>query len=287
MNILQQSGIVSTINFSPFFETEDYIDLRNSLFKEAIDACHTAPLKHTDVFDESILTFENINQALIFLVTIFRIAAKREHQSDLNISLRASLCTGHYFIHQDQIYGEAVNMATKLSYSSRTNELLLCRIDPQLIEGFINSQEDITSFVRSDDGEQCICIALKDKDITLAEHQKQALQIEYQGQSKIYQPSRNQVISIGRAVDSDILIDSNSISRHQATIKINYNRIFIQDHSSNGTYIYMSDRELFLTNDSVELVGNVEISCGISMNSGGETDDVISLQTLDLTQPQI
>ncbi len=51
----------------------------------------------------------------------------------------------------------------------------------------------------------------------------------------MFESSRNQKILIGRSNESDIYIDSDDISRNHATISLNYNNIFIEDHSSNGT----------------------------------------------------
>ncbi len=281
MNIQQQNGIVSTISFSPFDETSKYTELRDRIFRKAIEKSHITPLNHIDIFDESILTFESLYQALDFLVSILRITTGREEQIDNSISIKSSLCMGDYFIHQDQIYGEAVNFATRLSYASRKNEMLLSRVDTALVDQYILSHPDVSYFIR-DDEDNSISIALNDEDITKAQDREMAFKVECNGQSKVFRSSRNIIIPIGRSGNSEIFIDSDQISRNHATIQLNYNTIYLEDHSSNGTYVYTDDREIYVSHEKIELSNSGHISCGISMYSNLKSSELISFELCEL-----
>jgi adenylate cyclase len=261
MDIQQQNGIISTITFTPYIEIEAYQNLRNYLFREAELLSNFSTIRRIDAFDESILVFETISQSLSYLLNVFRAATKLGETSGINFSLRSSLCEGDYFLQQDQIYGDAVNLATRLSCTSRENELLVCGIDRQLIEEFIQSQHDVRHFIRSHD-ENCISISLLDEELTSSENDNKELQIELSNKTSVFEACRNQKILIGRSRDADIIIDSDEISRNHATISLNYDNIFIEDHSSNGTYLYFGGREIFLTNDSMKVSGKGCISCG-------------------------
>jgi adenylate cyclase len=284
MNIQQQNGIVSTISFSPFDETSEYTELRKSIFREATERSQITPLNHIDNFDESIFTFESLNQALDFLISILRITSRKEEPCNGNtISIKSSLCMGDYFIHQDQIYGEAVNFATKLSYASRNNEMLLSRVDTAVIDQYILTHPDVSYFLR-DDEDNSISIALDDdEDITKAKACEMAFRIEFDGQVKLFRSSRNTLIQIGRSGTSDIFIDSNQISRNHATIQLNYNTIYLEDHSSNGTYVYSDDREIYLTHEKIELSNSGHISCGLSMYSSVKPSGLLSFQLCELS----
>jgi adenylate cyclase len=281
MNIQQQNGIVSTISFSPFDETSEYTELRNSIFREAIEISHITPINHIDIFDESILTFESLDQALDFLISILRITSRKDERSDNNISIKSSLCKGDYFIHQNQIYGEAVNFATRLSYASRKNEMLLSRVDTAMLDQYILTHPDVSYFIR-DDEENSISIAFDDKDITKIQEGETTFQVEFDDQIKVFRSSRNIIIQIGRSGTSDIFIDNDQISRNHATIQLNYNTIYLQDHSSNGTYVYMDDREIYLSHEKIELSNSGHISCGISMYSSSvQPSGLLSFQMND------
>jgi hypothetical protein len=275
MNIQQQNGIISTINFAPYLENEEYRNLRNDLFREALSLSDAPPRKHIDVFDESILVFATYTEALTFLINVFRAADKLTESSGINFNLRSSLCEGDYFMQQDQIYGEAVNLATRLSCTSRENELLVCGIDRNIIEEFIASQHDVKYFIRNHDT-NCISISLLDVDITASEHINKEFQIECNNKARVFESSRNKQILIGRSIDADIFIDSDEISRNHATISLNYDNIFIEDHSSNGTYLYFDGREVYLTNDSMKINSKGYISCGRKKSFKENTADIIS-----------
>lgn len=282
MNIQQQNGIVSTIHFIPYAETEEYQGLRKSLFDLAMKESKISPINHIDLFDETFMIFENYQHALSFLIQVFRAAVTLGQESHVKINLRSSVCEGSYFVHQDQIYGDAINLATRLSYTSRENELRVCNIDKQIIDDFINSQGDLACFIRDHD-ESCVSIALLDNDSTNARIRNQVLEVEYNFQSKTFEASRNRKLNIGRSNSADIYIVGEHISRSHATITLQYGKIFIEDHSANGTYIYIDDREIFLNNDSMPLDDTGFISCGLDRESNPKSSDVVAFHIQEVS----
>lgn len=282
MNIQRLNGLISTINFSPFHETEDCLQLRKIIFQEAVKISSIKPKNQLDIYDESILVFENQYQALNFLANVVRIATEMDRMSNCDITLRMSLCCGDYFIHQDQIYGDAVNLATQLSYSSRQNEVLVCGIDLDDINNFANSRSDIIYNIR-DEENKCVSISVIDEDSTLTKINESFLKVTIDDTNKVFKSSRNQKVQIGRTSDCEIEINNDFISRNHATITLNFDTIIIEDHSSNGSYIYFDDREIFLNNDSMSLPNKGHISCGTSMYSSTYSTDIISFQLSDDT----
>jgi len=275
MNIQKQTGFVSTLNLSPGHGSEDFIKLRQAILAKAEKISHFAPEIIIDEYDESILTFKNHFQALDFLVNTFRIAVNLSKNSKTKISLKSSLCTGEYFLHQNQIYGEAVNLATSLSCRSRANELLVCGLDLPVIDAFVDSHPDVGYCLRNPE-QNCVAIHLPDSDITSGRAVNNVLQLECNDLSKAFTSARNQRISIGRANDCDIAINSDEVSRHHATITLNYGSIFIEDHSVNGSYLYFDNREIFLTNESMKLVRDGYISLGRNRQSRQGRSNIIS-----------
>ncbi len=276
MNIQQQNGIVSTIYFTPFLESDEYRDIRTTLFDQAMHASNIAPLNRLDILDESILVFGSDYQALSFLYHIFHAMVKLEGEMNCNITLRSSLCQGDYFLHQDQIYGNAVNLATKLSASSRENEMLVCGFDPETIAEFTNNHDDIACHHR-DSEKNCVAISLLDQDSTNLEFDRRYFHFEINNQSYTFNLERNRRVSIGRSHISDIFIDSSLVSRNHATIILSDDSLAVEDHSSNGTYLYVDDQEILIAQDSAKLPGvQGNICCGFSRSDSNETADVIS-----------
>jgi hypothetical protein len=275
MNIQKQTGFVSTLNLSPGQCSDDFIKVRHAILAKAEKISHFAPEIIIDEYDESILTFRNHFQALDFLVNTFRIAVNLGKNSKTKISLKSSLCTGEYFLHQNQIYGEAVNLATSLSCRSRANELLVCGLDLPVIDAFVDSHPDLDYCLRNSE-QNCVAIHLPDSDITSGRAANNVLQLECNDLSKAFTSARNQRISIGRANDCDIAINSDEVSRHHATITLNYGSIFIEDHSANGSYLYFDNREIFLTNESMKLFRDGYISLGRNRQSRQGGSNIIS-----------
>ena len=284
MNIQQLDGIVSTIQFVSYTESEENQSLRRSIFAQAIQASKCSPRNQIDVFDETIMVFDSYNHALHFLTHVFRSAVQIATASNVNIKLRSSLCEGSYFLHQDQIYGDAVNLATMLSCTSRENELRVCNIDQQIINEFIDSQSDIACYVRDQD-EKCVSIALTDEDSTNSKIEEKVLRMEYDNQSMDFLECRNREIHIGRSDESEIYIVGDHISRSHATITIKYGDIVIADHSANGTFVYFDKREIYLHKESVRLAAKGSISCGVERNSNPKATNIISFEVQDLSRP--
>jgi hypothetical protein len=286
MNIQQQNGIVSTIQFIPYIENDEYQNLRKSIFEQAIQASATSPCIRIDAFDETIMVFENYHHALHFLVQMFRSTVKLATASNVKIKLRSSLCEGSYFLHHDQIYGDAVNLATQLSCTSRENELRVCNIDPQVISDFIDSQHDVACYFREQD-DNCVSISLTDADSTNSRINETIFRLGYSHQSKDFGACRNREIHIGRSDECEIYISGEHISRSHATLTIKYGDIAITDHSANGTYVYFDNREIYLHKDSLKLATTGSISCGRERVVNPKTADLISFEVQHLPQPRV
>jgi pSer/pThr/pTyr-binding forkhead associated (FHA) protein len=72
------------------------------------------------------------------------------------------------------------------------------------------------------------------------------------------------------------VINSDGVSRHHATITLNYGLISIEDHGANGSFLYSDKREVYLINESMKLVKNGYISFGRNSQFRKEGPNVIS-----------
>ncbi len=234
-----------------------------------------------DNFDESIVVFDNCYQALGFITQIFRKAIELQKNSHVDISIHSSLCSGQYFVHQDQIYGDAVNLATKLSLSSRLNEMLVCGLDQAVIELFLNENPDLFIFNRDDENGGRASIGMSDGDATRTQTIEKALLVDYGNKNLEFNVERCRKIEVGRSSESCIRIDYDHISRCHATIKLLYDEIYIEDHSSNGTYVYFDGREVFLSNDSMKVGKSGTISSGTKRDSSAGAKSLITYRMIE------
>ncbi len=260
MKVLRNYGFVSTISYLDFSGTEEEIESKNDIFERACKQSGITPLFRFDLYDEILLTFETVNAAAIFLTNLFRTSIS-DAANKKTLSIRAGLCAGDYFNDSEQIYGDTVNFATKLAYSSRKNEILVCGINQSEIKNCIPMESDISLYSRNNE-ENCYSISLIDEDLTNATMDNLTFRIEYNNSCQELQLARNKEITIGRSNKADIFIDDYRISRNHATITFNNDKIFLKDHSANGTYIYIDGVEKFITNDTFSLPEKGQIFCG-------------------------
>ena len=280
MKIQQQTGLVSTIIQAPFDDSERDRIRRDRVLDSAIASSASAPRFRADNFDETIVVFDDCRQALKFLTQVSRIAAETQNQSGERFSTHSSLCEGNYFVHAEQIYGDAVNYATHLSMISRENEVLACGIDEEALRGFLDCNPDLICNTRESVG-NCFSISILDRESTNGRYDELTLQLDYRDQVSEFDVQRTQIIDIGRSSECSIYIDSDHISRHHATIKLLYDQIHIEDHSSNGTYLYFDDREVFLSNDKMKIGKNGVICCGLDSRASRKRGSAIAYKLAD------
>ena len=258
MQIRTNQGIVTSLMIQPFSGTEDDFKKRELLFEKACRQSGCTPNQRMDIFDETLLTFDHLHQALDFTLGVI---SQVLHDVSCRLSVRSGLCWGEYFLHGEQIYGAATNLATQLSFQSRENEILSGGIEQERIESYAKKSGTIEYFTR-DNEKSMISICLCDEDSTLSLAGKSYLHIKASSCRKILSPQRNIRITIGRLESSDITIDSDHISRQHATLILKEDELFLEDHSSNGTYVYLDDKEVFLNRNSLSLGKQGIISCG-------------------------
>jgi predicted component of type VI protein secretion system len=69
---------------------------------------------------------------------------------------------------------------------------------------------------------------------------------------------------LGRHRDCDLIVRHNYVSRRHATIECKRGKFFMNDHSSNGSYVSDKKKQFsFLRRDMMQLRDNGSISLGI------------------------
>ncbi len=262
MKIQTDQAFVASVVLEPFSGTREDFERRNDLFLEASESSRTSPLKRIDIFDESLLIFDDLFKALDYLTRIAELSASGTLNGRPDLSAHCGLCWGEYFIHGDQIYGPATNLATQLSFQSRQNEILSGGLDCQLIQSYCDARSDLACWLR-DKVKNLACISLVDDDLTLTPQDRQVLTITTAGYRNYFPLQRNLRLTIGRSSGCDIILDYEHISRRHASIILKQDQLFLEDHSANGTYVYTDDAEIFLSHQEMHLGVSGEISCGV------------------------
>jgi len=157
MQIQSQHGIVSSIMMEPFSGTPESFGLRDRLLSSASTQTNIQPSQRIDVFDEVLLTFESMENALDFLTRVIDLATSAPLIPSQSVELRCGLCWGEYFMHSDQFYGPAVNLATQLSFQSRKNEILIGGMNCEVVKQYMDTRSHLEYFIR-DESEHLVLV---------------------------------------------------------------------------------------------------------------------------------
>lgn len=192
---------------------------------------------------------------------------------DQQIAIHGGVHSGTVITLEDSIYGDAVNVASRLADLAKKEEILLSKevmtlLSPEL-QNQVRPLGELTLkgktlpmevyLLSSQQGSQTAYHNV----FTLPQGQQELkLELTYQG-TVIQLKASSSEITIGRANESHLVIDSDYTSRHHATIECRRGAFFLIDHSSNGSYL-MDDkkRTVKVKREMHQLHGSGVISLG-------------------------
>ena len=196
-------------------------------------------------------------------------------QHDQAVSIHAGLHYGSVIVQADSIYGDAVNIASRLADKAKKEEIILSenvvhRLSPQFQErtrplrnrAFLKGKQEpmkLYKIIAEDVNGATALMSISDFPI-LRDIQ---LELAYRGQVFTLKELDSDFV-LGRLDECDLVIQHEYASRHHATIDCKPGKFTLSDHSSNGSYVQDEQHKLIVLNrDSLQLYGNGLISLGI------------------------
>lgn len=193
--------------------------------------------------------------------------------SNKNLEIRVGAHFGNYIENEDDIAGDVVNIAARLSAIAGPRRII---ISEDIIER-LDSHERVKT--RAYDR---VTLKGKTNENTLYEYLWEMtdvttisipipvenmalhlLQIEYHNRRYSVSSTSNN-FTIGRHNDCDITVDSHMSSRFHARIEYHRGKFLLVDESTNGTFVLTNNEELYIRRENLPLVGTGLISLGES-----------------------
>lgn len=223
--------------------------------------------------DGVLITFTNADSALMAAI------AMRHARSDLGLQVRIGFHVGRIIDDCDDIYGDAVNVAARIAALAKPREIIFSqqsrdrlskamRAATRLIDrakvkgkraeieiyGLVSAEQDSTVVSecrpRSDARATRLALTYRDRRFAVG--------------------TGNGRFAIGRDTSCDLVLDGQLISRHHAVIEAKRDKFYLQDYSTNGTFVcYDRHHPVFLRRESVQLLGDGVISLGEAPAQGG------------------
>lgn len=230
--------------------------------------------------DEIMSSFHDPPTAVEAARAMHRTLKADEELSDLNVALRIGMHHGDVIYEDQDIFGDAVIVAARAVQLAGMDQIITTKETIQLLP------TDLFMFTR-----HLGCITVKGKDrgldfyeifwqedraeLTTVQYHEQPqdetvhriLTLEFRGQD-LEITYRQPHFQLGRGEQNDMIVANQYVSNRHATIEYRNGRFILVDHSTNGTYLHMEDREsLYIHRDEAHLQGAGVISLGRSIST--------------------
>lgn len=179
--------------------------------------------------------------------------------TELTISIKIGLHHGQVLVEQDDLFGDAVNVAARMVSQAKADQIIttretigflpekLQRTTRNLGQAWVRGKQDemeifeviwqeesagLTQMVNSRQQEEM-------RNLLFAR-----LILNYQGKKIEIEPSA-QAFSLGRGYRNSLVIDQEMVSRSHADIQFRQGKFILIDHSTNGTYLLLENGSRF------------------------------------------
>lgn len=224
--------------------------------------------------DGILCAFTDVDTAFMAAMSII------QNRSDRQVAVHAGIHWGPVIMQQGTIFGDTVNVASRIANLAKDEEVILSedawqqlstdhraltrslgrvsvkgKPEPLIIHLALFSQNDVTAIVSTP---------------ALSSIPPAGLKLVYIDRTMDLNDPAPDLI-IGRHSTCDLIVRHTFVSRKHATIICKRGKFFLLDHSLNGTYIAETDQQaVFICRDMVQLQGSGVISLGIKPHMNHE-----------------
>ena len=267
----------------------------HQLISESLDLMKSVVELHGGILlrtvgDASLVSFEQCDDAFRAAIDI-----QREHQST-PLSLRVGFHYGEVIPDKGDVYGNAVNIAARVASFAKADEIYTTQDCLQRLSVALRSQAEFLdridfkgilkplSVYRVHWAEGPAATAIVGSPNRTARYATSYFMELHIGAKRLRVDPINPVITFGRAVDNDIIVDHESASRNHASIEFSRGRYILRDSSTNGTYVVKAGRDADFVRREEVVLDQFGI-IGLGWNPAPADADKISFRLLVAETP--
>ena len=225
--------------------------------------------------DEIMATFTKVDEAVEAAAAMQRYISDDLDVDDVPVAIRVGFHFGPVMLEDGDVFGGAVHTANRMTSQAKAAQIITTAVAVSQMSGEWQSwtrQIDLATVKGKRDEIALFEVLWQREDNTRmlptinwseatgSRHQK--LVLRYRDEELVVDQSRPYV-SIGRAVDSDLVVKDTLISRLHASIEYVRGKFMLVDQSTNGTCIVQSTgEEQFVRRDSLQILGEGSIGLG-------------------------
>lgn len=281
------SGSTSLYNKLGDEKAELLISTRLSKMQE-LTAIHNGRVIKT-IGDEVMCQFPTAIQATLAAKEMHMEKATTDASNALDI--RVGLHFGSTIEKDNDIFGDAVNIAARMAGIAKANQIITTENFIQHLDEDLKSKTRLfdTTRVKGIDDEIKIYQIMWEADnvttFATAQHIQQISQanvsivFKFNGEERFYTDTDvSTAVSIGRDGSCDLTVDAGYASRSHVNLEFRRGKFVLVDHSTNGTYVKLNDQdEIFIRREELPLMGEGYISLGESYNPDNTTNIYFSV----------
>jgi adenylate cyclase len=265
----------TTVLFADVSEsTKIYELVGDTAAHNAIDACIGVMRRTTEMFGGRVVKTLGDEILAVFGTPDAAAAAAAEMQAgidamlpiaDRKLGLRIGFHAGPVLQEKDDVFGDTVNLASRLVSQAVKNQIVLtsetaAQLGKQL-HAMTRDLYGIQVKGKSEDVALCEFVWRKnDEDTTVlasgrkpSRRQPTVLRLQYRNKEVVRRRDNDSVI-IGRDNDCGIMVADHMASRRHCSIERRQDKWILKDHSTNGTFVTLEgDSELLLQREELIL----------------------------------
>ncbi|MCP4877967.1 MAG: adenylate/guanylate cyclase domain-containing protein [Gammaproteobacteria bacterium] len=258
-------------------------DLARERISKALNALISISRRHNGklvktIGDEILVYFTDVDMAVYAAKAIQEAMEDDRSPETIGVSIRIGMQYGSTILENDDIFGDTVNVAARVSSMAKARQILCTQeiafmvksadlsnnmrpYDRLRVKGK-NDQLDVYLFGWEQEGD-ITNMATASSFTNPARHdQVKILTLKYDGNTQVIETETTSHI-LGRGKDCDLLINSDLVSRYHSKIEHRRGKFVITDQSTNGTFIRTTEgQEIFLRREEFTLFGSGYISLG-------------------------
>ena len=189
------------------------------------------------------------------------------------IGIRIGFNFGPIVEREGDIFGDAVNLAARLSHVAAKDQIITARETVMRMSPMLKSAtRAITTIQVKGKAEEIQVYELmwqQNEDMTtmattksIFKPKRTSLRLKVQGNDVVLDAER-QAVALGRDATADVVIKERMASRAHGKIERRLDKFVLTDHSANGTYVTVEgDREVILRREEFTLRGHGWIAFG-------------------------
>jgi class 3 adenylate cyclase len=225
--------------------------------------------------DDVLCAFKTANDAVQAACVIQDTFTDGHVFEDITVAFHIGIHTGQAIFAQGDIYGDAVNVAARLTTSAKSGQIIISR------ETMDTLSDDFSAQARQFDKVQ---VKGREKPVEMYDiiwkhtgdetslmevasgvFGGKLLKLKFQSQAINVLPEP-QTFVLGRGVDSGLIVSGSMVSRQHACIEFRRDKYVLRDLSTNGTYVRINGEDVFIKREETLLTGAGIISLGKSVD---------------------